>query len=208
MIGIAQEDPEFLALFDGSPHAPTPVAEGETGARPTALPNALRAEFSIALDDHDMASLSDRARRSEAETIETRLLVPGKEAAALADLTGKADLVLVDAPCSGTGTWRRNPEARWRMNKQIITCYAESQCHLLEIAAPLVKQGGYLVYIVCSLLAREGETQISAFLNSRSDFSKVDFANGQAVAAGEGYLLTPARHGTDGFFFARLERAC
>ena len=140
--------------------------------------------------------------------IEMRLLNPQQEGAMLADIEGAADIVLVDAPCSGTGTWRRNPEAWWRLNERAIARYVTTQAQLLDIASPLVKPGGYLVYIVCSLLAREGEGQISDFVKARSDFSKVDAANTKAVASGDGFILTPARHGTDGFFFARLQRSC
>ncbi|MGJ8537068.1 MAG: RsmB/NOP family class I SAM-dependent RNA methyltransferase [Parasphingopyxis sp.] len=160
------------------------------------------------VDRKRLSNLAPRANRSGMSGIETRLLNPQQENAMLGDLEGMADIVLVDAPCSGTGTWRRNPEARWRLNQAAIARYAQTQERLLEMAAPLVKQGGNLVYIVCSLLAREGEGQIADFLKTRSDFSKVKAANEQALASGEGFVLTPARHGTDGFFFARLERSC
>ena len=116
--------------------------------------------------------------------------------------------ILLDAPCSGTGTWRRNPESRWRMSEKAIARYVQTQAKLLEIAAPLVKPGGYLVYIVCSLLAQEGEGQISNFLQSCSDFRKDGPASTAGTAAGDGYVLTPARNETDGFFFARLQRSC
>lgn len=160
------------------------------------------------IDRKRLSRLEPRAQRSGKTNIETRLLDPGKESAMLADLDGIADLVLVDAPCSGTGTWRRNPEARWRMSEKALDRYAETQGKLLEIAAPLVKPGGYLVYIVCSLLTQEGEGQIDNFLQSRSEFSKVSPAMSGATAAGVGYVLTPARNVTDGFFFARLQRSC
>ncbi len=160
------------------------------------------------IDRKRLSRLEPRAKRTGTANIETRLLNPGKEAAMLADLDGTADVAIVDAPCSGTGTWRRNPEARWRMSEKALDRYAETQGKLLEIAAPLVKPGGFLVYIVCSLLAQEGEGQIAAFLQSRSDFSKVCLATTVGTAAGDGYVLTPARNDTDGFFFARLQRSC
>lgn len=140
--------------------------------------------------------------------IATRLLDPGRETEALADLAGRADGVLVDAPCSGTGTWRRNPEARWRITTAGLADFAREQARLLDIAAELVAPGGFLVYAVCSLLADEGSAQISAFLTRHSAFRKDDPAIGVGSASGAGYLLTPARHGTDGFFFARLVRSC
>ncbi|QLC21440.1 RsmB/NOP family class I SAM-dependent RNA methyltransferase [Parasphingopyxis sp. CP4] len=160
------------------------------------------------IDRKRLSRLEPRAQRSGKTNIEPRLLNPGKEAAMLADLDGNADLLLVDAPCSGTGTWRRNPEARWRMSEKALERYADTQAKLLEIAAPLVKPGGYLVYIVCSLLAQEGDGQIRKFLQTCSEFSKVAPANTVGTAAGDGFLLTPARNDTDGFFFARLQRSC
>src|SRR3546814_5005794 len=87
----------------------------------------------------------------------------------LQDWTETADVVLVDAPCSGTGTWRRNPEARWRLTPERLDRLATLQAHLLEVACPLVKSGGALVYVVCSLLDEEGAGQIAAFLGSRSE---------------------------------------
>ena len=84
--------------------------------------------------------------------IETRLLDPKREMEALADCAGQADAVLVDAPCSGTGTWRRNPEARWRLDEAELARLRDLQNHVLDIAAQLVKPGGRSVYITCSLL--------------------------------------------------------
>lgn len=160
------------------------------------------------IDRRRLSRIAPRAERSRMSGIETRLLNPQQESEMLADIAGAADIVLVDAPCSGTGTWRRNPEARWRLNERSISRYASAQAQLLEIAAPLVKPGGFLVYVTCSLLAREGEDQIAEFLKTRSEFSKVDPANTKAVMSGDGFILTPARHQTDGFFFARLQRSC
>lgn len=181
------------------------------GGKTLALHDRMGGEGRLIACDVDrkrLSRLAPRAARAGMTEIETRLLDPGRESAALADLANTMDIVLVDAPCSGTGTWRRNPEARWRLDPQAIDRYAALQAHLLETAVPLVKPGGFLVYIVCSLLAREGEGQIAHFLKTRSDFSKVNPANEQGVAAGDGFVLTPARHGTDGFFFARLQRSC
>ncbi|WP_299328027.1 RsmB/NOP family class I SAM-dependent RNA methyltransferase [Parasphingopyxis sp.] len=159
-------------------------------------------------DRKRLSRLEPRAQRSGIGTIETRFLNPGRESEALADLADQADIVLVDAPCSGTGTWRRNPEARWRLTEAAIQRFADTQRHLLETAAPLVKPGGFLVYAVCSLLAEEGDGQIAHFLQSRSDFSKVPPASRKGAESQAGLVLTPARHGTDGFFFARLQRSC
>jgi 16S rRNA (cytosine967-C5)-methyltransferase len=139
--------------------------------------------------------------------IETLLLDSGKEASALASLEGQCDIVLIDAPCSGTGTWRRNPEARWRLTPDRLTRIAALQARLLTIAAPLVRPGGRLVYAVCSLLDREGRDQVQQFV--RSDPLWVGQEREAAGRPwGDGILLSPAHDGTDGFFFAVLEKPC
>ena len=160
------------------------------------------------VDRKRLSALAPRAERCRMADIEIRLLDPGKEHDALADLKGGADIVLVDAPCSGTGTWRRNPEARWRLTEARLSGLVHAQLHVLSVAADLVRPGGILVYAVCSLLKVEGEGQISGFLESRSDFRKEAFDSMPGLPAGAGFLLTPARYGTDGFFFARLLRSC
>ncbi len=102
-----------------------------------------------------LSQLGPRAARAGAD-IAVRLLDAGKERAMLADLVGQADVVLVDAPCSGSGTWRRNPEGRWRLTPERLDRVVALQASLLDLAAPLVKPGGMLVYATCSILAREG----------------------------------------------------
>jgi len=181
------------------------------GGKTLALHDRMAGQGRLIACDTDrkrISRLEPRARRCGATGIETRLLAPQRESEALLDAKASADIVLVDAPCSGTGTWRRNPEARWRLTESKIAEYAALQRHLLDVAASLVKPGGYLVYAVCSLLADEGDRQIEEFLQSRSDFSKASPATLGAAESSFGFVLTPARHGTDGFFFARLHRPC
>jgi 16S rRNA (cytosine967-C5)-methyltransferase len=125
----------------------------------------------------------------------------------LADLAGQADLVLVDAPCSGTGTWRRNPETRWRITPERLGRLTALQARLLDVAAGLVKPGGRLVYAVCSLLAEEGRDQAEA-LASRSPLVPEPLLMPAGFPSGWGLLLSPARDGTDGFFVARWQRPC
>ena len=112
-----------------------------------------------------LSKLGPRAQRAGA-VIETRLLSPPRELEELADWRASADVVLVDAPCSGSGTWRRNPEGRWRLTPERLDRVVTLQQHLLDIAAELVKPGGRLVYAVCSLLSREGAGQIERFLRA------------------------------------------
>ncbi len=154
-----------------------------------------------------LAKLPPRAARAGA-AVETRLLNPPNEIAELDDWRGKADLVLVDAPCSGSGTWRRNPEGRWRLTPDRLDRVIELQARLLDIGAEFVRPGGILVYAVCSLLSREGAGQIAAFISRRSSWivQETPFAAGRLDGAGR--LLTPGHDGTDGFFVARLRRPC
>ena len=150
-----------------------------------------------------LAKLAPRAERAVA-VIESRLLDQPREAEGLADLTGAAGLVLVDAPCSGSGTWRRNPEGRWRLTHERLDRLADLQLRVLDLAAPLVKPGGSLVYAVCSLLAREGREQVDAFLSRHSGFRAEDIPMDVGRLDGVGRLLTPGHDGTDGFFIARF----
>ncbi len=135
----------------------------------------------------------------------------------LAALAGKADRVLVDAPCSGTGTWRRHPSARWRLRPGHIERHRASQAMLLREGAGLVRPGGRLVYATCSVLFSEDQQIVRDFLAERDDFHALDMAEVWAEAlpgvtppanawAEPGMLLTPYRHGCDAFYVAVLER--
>jgi 16S rRNA (cytosine967-C5)-methyltransferase len=123
------------------------------------------------------------------------------------------DRVLIDAPCTGTGTWRRNPDAKWRLRPNDLTELAALQADILDSAARLVKPGGRLVYVTCSLLREEDEEQAEKFLAAHPDFSLVPIAEVWREAVGEDcptrdpmLRLSPARHGTDGFFVAVMQR--
>lgn len=154
-----------------------------------------------------LARLPVRAERAGAGSlIETLLLNGGGEKEALRAHENAADLVLVDAPCSGTGTWRRNPEARWRLTPARLDRLTQEQARILDLAAVLVRPGGRLVYAVCSLIADEGNARIQAFLDRHAGWSAdpPDLPYGRFH--GYGRLLTPAHDGTDGFFIAALQR--
>ena len=160
------------------------------------------------IDRARLQRLAPRAERAGATIIESRLLNPGQETEMLSDWAGKADGVLIDAPCSGTGTWRRNPEARWRLTPERLTRLTAMQVQVLEIGARLVKPGGRLVYIVCSLLDAEGAEQVAAFLSRHSGWSVEPSGPAIATLHGSGRRLDPATHGTDGFFVACLRAPC
>lgn len=150
--------------------------------------------------------LKPRASRAGAHDTETLLLNPNKERAMLSDLVAACDVVLIDAPCSGSGTWRRNPETRWRLNPARLEQVIAAQANLLSIASEMVASGGYLVYAVCSLLDDEGRGQVAQFLKRYEGWrvDTIDLPSGRTH--GGGVLLTPYHDGTDGFFFARLQK--
>lgn len=171
---------------------------------------AMAPQASILATDNNRARLSNLGPRAEraGANIETRLLSPPNELAELDDWKERADLVLVDAPCSGSGTWRRNPEGRWRLTPERLDRLCALQRRLLDIGAQLVGPGGRLVYATCSILRREGAGAIDQFLAARSSWMKDDLPIKGGRSTGAGRLLTPGHDGTDGFFVARLRRSC
>jgi 16S rRNA (cytosine967-C5)-methyltransferase len=210
LVEVQDEGSQLIALACGA-------ASGEAildlcaGAGGKALALAAAApDANILATDTNRARLSKLGPRAEraGARIETRLINPPNELAELADWRAKADVVLVDAPCSGSGTWRRNPEGRWRLTPERLDRLVAVQERLLEIASELVRPGGRLIYAVCSLLSREGAGQAEGFLSRHSSW----MMHATPVEAGRwdgaGRLLTPGQDGTDGFFVARLDRPC
>jgi 16S rRNA (cytosine967-C5)-methyltransferase len=180
------------------------------GGKTLALAAEMRNSGRLVASDTDRGRLSRmdlRLRRAGVTIVERRLLNPGRELEALSDLVDAPDLILVDAPCSGTGTWRRNPELRWRLDPEGLARYVKLQAYLLDLAAELVRPGGRIVYAVCSLLTDEGRGQAAAF-EGRSAMVPEDLAMRAGRAAGPGRILTPAHDGTDGFFVARWRAPC
>ncbi len=154
-----------------------------------------------------LGQLLPRAKRAGVgEFIEQVLLNPGEGRKQLDAFGQSCDLVLVDAPCSGSGTWRRNPETRWRLNSERLDALVGLQAELLETASQLVKPGGNLVYAVCSLIDREGSEQIAAFLRANGNFQAERIQLQPGRQQENGLLLTPAHDGSDGFYFARLRK--
>jgi 16S rRNA (cytosine967-C5)-methyltransferase len=144
-----------------------------------------------------LQAMAPRLVRHRLETfVESRLLNPQRESEALADLIGHADLVLVDSPCSGTGTWRRNPELRWRLTPDRLQRLTGVQARLIDLGASLLKPGGRLVYAVCSVLDAEGRDQAAAA------------AARLGLQLQDSRALTPLQDGCDGFFVARLVKPC
>jgi 16S rRNA (cytosine967-C5)-methyltransferase len=168
-------------------------------------------------DKRRLAPIHERLARSGARNVQVR--TPKSVGNELADLAGRADLVLIDAPCTGIGTWRRNPDAKWRVRPGALAQRQKEQGAVLDRAAALVKAGGRIAYVTCSLLAEENGDQVRAFLAGRDDFAVVppgQVANGlgeraylfgrAVLAAEEGLLMTPRRTDTDGFYLSLLVR--
>ncbi|HEV2594791.1 MAG TPA: RsmB/NOP family class I SAM-dependent RNA methyltransferase [Sphingomicrobium sp.] len=204
-----QDEGSQLIAFACDPRNDTRLIDLCAGAGGKALALAAAAPHAtvLATDSNRMrlSKLTPRADRAGV-TIETRLLNPPNELVQLEDWRGNADVVLIDAPCSGSGTWRRNPEGRWRLTPDRLNRLVEVQQRLLAIGAELVKPGGRLVYAVCSILSREGAGQMRHFLEDRSSWIREETLIAGGRSDGAGRLLTPGHDRTDGFFVARLRR--
>jgi 16S rRNA (cytosine967-C5)-methyltransferase len=146
-----------------------------------------------------------------------RLMRAGAGFVKVEEPQGLFDCVVIDAPCSGSGAWRRKPDSKWKLTRQLLDQRKADQREVLQRGAALVKPGGRLVYITCSVLAEENSAQVEAFLAGAQDFSIVPFAEQwrlhiggnmpvSADGSGQSLLLTPARHDTDGFFVAVLAK--
>ena len=210
LVEIQDEGSQLIALAcDPKPDARILDLCAGAGGKSLALAAAAPTATILATDSNRgrLSKLPPRAERSGA-AIETRLLNPPREPEQLDDWSGTADVVLVDTPCSGSGTWRRNPEARWRLTPERLKRLVEVQRRLLAMGAEIVRPGGALVYAVCSLLTREGAGQIDSFLGSRSHWVAQDMLEGAGRLDGNGRLLTPGHDSTDGFFIARLVKPC
>jgi 16S rRNA (cytosine967-C5)-methyltransferase len=168
--------------------------------------------YALDTDARRLGRLKQRLDRAGARNVQLHALT-GDADPWLDGLAGTAHRVLVDAPCSGSGAWRRQPDTRWRLTPEMLEGYAEAQGAILRRAAALVRPAGRLVYATCSILAAENQQQAERFLAESADFSLLPAHEVWAQALGDppdfarDYLhLTPARSGTDGFFVAVFER--
>jgi 16S rRNA (cytosine967-C5)-methyltransferase len=155
---------------------------------------------------------TQRLRRANASIVQRVALTSARDKWVKKHAQG-FDRVFVDAPCTGTGTWRRNPDAKWRLKPKDLEELTALQAEILDSAQRLVKPRGRLIYATCSMLKEEDEDQIANFLNSHEDFTLLPMASvwaetigGDCPARGDMLRLTPSRHGTDGFFVAVMER--
>lgn len=185
------------------------------GGKALALSAAMENSGRIFVHDADRTRLEpifERISRAGSGNIEA-LVKPAE----LASLNGLMDIVLVDAPCTGSGTWRRRPDVKWRLNRKQLDARIAEQAAILETAKNCVKPGGHLVYVTCSVFEEENRDQIRTFLDRDPDFTPVDHEklweshfsahpDAARIDPRLGISLSPARSGTDGFFFARLHR--
>ena len=179
------------------------------GGKTLALAAAMANKGQLYAYDSDARRLTDTVRRAQRAGVRNLQVKSPIHPDPLAGLEGKMDLVFVDAPCTGTGTWRRHPDTKWRLSPEQLARRIEEQDAVLAGAARFVKAGGRLIYVTCSLLAEENEDRIAAFLARAPEFQVIP-ATGPADAflTPQGYLrLTPRTAGTDGFFVAVLRRS-
>jgi len=173
--------------------------------------------FATDTDKRRLAPIHERLERAGAHNVQVRTPRGAKDA--LAGLEGCADLVLIDAPCTGTGAWRRNPDAKWRVRPGALGERLKDQVEALDRAVPLVKPGGRVAYVTCSVIDEENGAQVRAFLARHTGFTieppaDVASALGEraflfrraVLMSEEGLLMTPRRTGTDGFFVSVLRR--
>jgi len=216
MIEIQDEGSQLAALLVGARPGET-VADlcagggGKTLALAAAMENAGRL-VACDISEARLRAGRERLRRAGVTLVEERALAEAGDPW-LGDSRGAFDRVLVDAPCSGSGAWRRSPDARWRLTPEALAAYQRQQAALLETAAGLVRPGGRLVYVTCSVLRAENEDRVDGFLAGRGDFRVLpvpslwnDLVGGRCPVVGDFLSVTPHGHGTDGFFTAVLER--
>ena len=223
---VQDEGSQIAALMSGvGPRAQVLDLCAGAGGKTLALASAMENTGQLYAYDADRLRLRPIFERLKRAGVRNVQVLEGGEAKALDALHGKLDMVVVDAPCTGSGTWRRRPDAKWRLTPEMLEARLAEQAAVLEQGAPLVKSGGLLVYITCSVLPQENRDQVAGFLTRHPDFAikpwreawnkiagEIEGNPAPAVAPNsadgseETLLMTPRSHGTDGFFIAVLKR--
>lgn len=212
---VQDEGSQIVALLvDARRHQMVVDFCAGAGGKTLALGAAMRSEgrlYAFDTSEKRLANLKPRLRRSGLSNVHPQL-IDSENDVRVKRLAGKIDRVLVDAPCSGNGTLRRNPDLKWRMSPQALAELTVKQASILRAAARLPKPGGRLVYATCSLLPEENEAIVEAFLAEHAGWSLLDVggllkaAQIPLDASGPYLRLTPSQHHTDGFFAAVLAR--
>ncbi len=222
MIEVQDEGSQLAALFAGAqPGEQVLDLCAGAGGKTLALATMMQNKGQIYATDDDkrrLAPIHDRLKRSGARNVQVR--TPKSVGGELDDLKGRIGLVLIDAPCTGTGAWRRNPDAKWRMRPGALEQRQKEQAEVLDRAVPLLKAGGRIAYVTCSVLEEENADQVRAFIRRHAGFTilppaEVSQALGEpafmfakaARLSDEGITMTPRSTGTDGFFVSLLRRA-
>ena len=221
-VEVQDEGSQLAALLSGAkPGEQVIDLCAGAGGKTLALAAMMQGKGRLIATDHDkrqLAPIYERLSRAGIHNCDVR--TPKGPNDTLSDISASADLVLIDAPCTGTGTWRRNPDAKWRMRPGALDVRLKDQIAVLDRGAALVKPGGRLAYITCSVLRQENNAQISAFLARTPGFEivppaqvaavlwdKADDFIAAALVSDEGLLMTPRRTGTDGFFVSVMTRS-
>ncbi|MDB5629109.1 MAG: hypothetical protein JWQ51_1449 [Tardiphaga sp.] len=220
-VEVQDEGSQLAALFSGAkPGEQVIDLCAGAGGKTLALAAMMQGKGRLIATDHDkrqLAPIYERLSRAGVHNCDVR--TPKGPNDTLSDISASADLVLIDAPCTGTGTWRRNPDAKWRMRPGALDVRLKDQVAVLDRGAALVKPGGRLAYVTCSVLHQENNAQIQAFLARMPGFElvpsvqlaavlwdKADDFIAAALVSQEGLLMTPRRTGTDGFFVSVMRR--
>jgi 16S rRNA (cytosine967-C5)-methyltransferase len=222
LVEVQDEGSQLAALFSAAkPGEQVIDLCAGAGGKTLALAAMMQGKGRLIATDHDkrqLAPIHERLSRAGVHNAEVR--TPKGEGETLSDIKASADLVLIDAPCTGTGTWRRNPDAKWRMRPGALEIRIKDQIEVLDRASSMVKLGGRIAYITCSVLPEENSEQVRAFVARHPQFAiappeetasalwdKADAFAEAALKLPEGWLMTPRRTGTDGFFVSVLRKA-
>jgi 16S rRNA (cytosine967-C5)-methyltransferase len=219
-VEVQDEGSQLAALLSGAkPEMQVLDLCAGAGGKTLALAAMMENHGQIYATDDDGSRLTpiyDRLARAVVRNVQVR--APRGPREILSDLAGRCDVVLIDAPCTGSGAWRRNPDAKWRVRPGALEQRIKDQNETLERAAGYVKPGGHLVYVTCSLLKAENEDRVAAFLAAHDAFLPLEAAYWasacglaalatQASKLGAGFRFSPLRTGTDGFYVAPLTRS-
>jgi 16S rRNA (cytosine967-C5)-methyltransferase len=221
-IEIQDEGSQLAALFAGAkPGEQVLDLCAGGGGKTLALAAAMENRGQLYATDDDkrrLAPIHDRLARSGARNVQVR--TPKSVGTELDDLKARMDLVLIDAPCTGIGAWRRNPDAKWRVRPGALEQRVKEQAGLLDRATALVKPGGRIAYVTCSVLVEENGDQVRGFLSRHAEFSvekpaetagvlgeRAYMFGKAALLSDEGLLMTPRRTDTDGFFVSIMRRS-
>ena len=162
--------------------------------------------YACDISENRLKELKIRAKRSKHHIFQSYVLTEKNRVGKLDEFKGKMDRVILDVPCTGTGTWRRNPESRWRISQEKVNNYVKVQRALLEEAWDAVKVGGRIAYMTCSILKAENEQQIERFLLTHATSVLVPIKKNGIEQLSGTLQLSPFSRGTDGFFVAILEK--